>query len=39
MAASVFAMAPFLGPSIGPIVGGFLVSLYLKQNVNVNTVH
>ena len=24
-AAGVFAMAPFLGPSIGPIVGGFLV--------------
>jgi multidrug resistance protein len=24
MATSVFAMAPFLGPSIGPIVGGFL---------------
>ena len=26
LAACVFAMAPFLGPTIGPIVGGFLVS-------------
>ena len=33
MATSIFVVAPFAGPSIGPVVGGFLSDAGVKWNI------